>query len=656
MLEYGLSRIELHEAVRFSVLTSLLLVGLLAAGISRADDDDDFRAARTAYFKGSSQFARLAGRVSERHPLKVYLQYWQLKGGSASTEALLAFADAHPDTPLSERLRQEVARFHGKNENWPAYLEVAARLARQDKELQCYDLRARLDRPEASAAALALWRTAQDLPSSCEPLFAALAARGLLSDGDRIARLRLALEADNLRLARELIVALPETAQPDPGRLDLAQRSPETTLATAPANAAEQEIVLYALARLAKADPDHAARLWQERAAGTPEAVRQHGWGIIAQAAARQLRPEAVAWFQSAQDQLSDSQRIWRIRTMLRAGRWLEVYQGIAGLPEATRGEAVWRYWKARALLALNATYQANQLFAQLSREIHYYGLLAYEELPVRLETRPDDARPSPEQVAAAEADSGIARALLLRRLGLMSDAVAEWEWALRGKDDMAILAAAEVARRADWLDRAIMTAEKTREVHSLDLRYLTPYRDLAEAQAGRHGLDPAWVYGLMRQESRFVDYARSRVGAQGLMQIMPATAKWLAKQMGLDRKASARMHVPEENIRFGTYYLRRLLDGLDGSPVLATAGYNAGPGRARRWQADTVLEGAIYMETIPYAETREYVKKVMANAMYYNRRLGLPGRTLKERLGVIPARATAVAAATAADGADPEP
>jgi soluble lytic murein transglycosylase len=324
---------------------------------------------------------------------------------------------------------------------------------------------------------------------------------------------------------------------------------------------------------------------------------------------------------------------------MLRAGRWLDVFQGIAGLPQSIQNEAVWRYWKARALKALNAGYQANQIFARLSQEIHYYGLLAYEELPARLEARPDEYRPTPDQLKAAESHPGLARALLLRKLDRQADAVAEWEWALRGMDDQALLAAAELARAAEWFDRAILTAEKTREEHSFDLRYLTPYRDLAEAQASRNDLDPAWVYGLMRQESRFVDHARSQAGAQGLMQIMPQTAKWIARRLGQDRTAYRKMADPEANIRFGTYYLRHLLDSLDGSPVLATAGYNAGPGRARRWRADTALEGAIYIETIPYAETREYVKKVLANAMYYNHRLGLPSHSLKERLGTIPAK-----------------
>jgi soluble lytic murein transglycosylase len=308
-------------------------------------------------------------------------------------------------------------------------------------------------------------------------------------------------------------------------------------------------------------------------------------------------------------------------------------------MPEALRNEPVWRYWKARALKALNANYPANMLFAKLSQELNYYGLLAVEELPERLEARPLEYKVTADDLKAAETHAGLARALLLRRLGDMGNAVAEWDWALRDMNDRQILAAAELARREGWYDRAIISAEKTRGEHDFDLRYIAPYRDLASAYAHDNGLDEAWVFGLMRQESRFVDYARSGVGARGLMQIMPATAKWIANRLGLGRRAHAKVANPETNIRFGTFYLKHIYDSLEQSPVLATAAYNAGPGRARAWQAETPLEGAIYVESIPFAETREYVKKVQANAMYYRNRFGGEARSLKERLGTIPAR-----------------
>ncbi len=646
MIELAVQNFQTYQVVLH--LHHLLFAGLLFSGAALASTDQDFLAARDAFAKKDmAQVEQLATQIPAQHPLGVYLAYWQLSGRSSTAAEWLEFADAHPDTPLSERARQEAARFYGALEDWPALRQVTVRLVKPDRELQCLDLRARLQlrQPGAANEALALWRTAQDLPSSCDRLFADPAMQGALTTGHRIERLRLALETGNLRLARALLAALPYDERPDADLLSLAQKSPEKVIAAAPARAAEREIQLYALARVAKGNPERAAQIWDGRADALTAAQAQSGWGVIGMAAARLLKPEAAAWYLRAHNQLTDTQRLWGIRTMLRAGRWQDVHQTILGLPAATQSEAVWRYWKARALQATGNTYQANQLLAQLSREFHYYGLMAYEELPVRVENRQDEYRPTSASLQAAEANAGLARALLLRQHRMDSDAAAEWEWALRGMSDIQLLAAAELARKAGWYDRAINTAEKTRDIHSFDLRYLTPYRDLAESQANRNRLDPAWVYGLMRQESRFVDQARSRVGAQGLMQIMPGTARWIAQQLGISKNTPLRMHEPEDNIRFGTYYLKNLSDSLNGSAVLATAGYNAGPGRARQWQAEADLEGTIYVETIPFVETREYVKKVLANAMHYSRRLGLPTRSLKERLGIVPGRAAAVSA-----------
>ncbi len=629
-----------HKFVFIALATTLL------AGPASASPDNDFLAAREAYAKGRiDQLDRLAERLPVNYPLAPYLRYWRIKSRSPASADWLAFANQHPDSPLGQRAWLELAREHGKTENWPAFRNAYARLAKSDQELRCYQLRARLAELDSSAETEAseLYRGAQDLPSSCEPLFALLNDRGLLSTEARLARLRLALEAGNLRLAGEIINTFPTLQASEKRGLDSliteAGRTPEKTLGIHPNSALEQEIVLYALTQIAKKNVDQAVKHWDKARLGLPENIGQHGWAIVALAAARAHRPEAVEWFLLGKEQLSDNQKIWKARTMLRAGRWLDVYQTIVSLPKTIQEEAIWRYWKARALKALNAGVLANQLFANLSREIHYYALLADEELPVRLESRPAEFRPTAEDIAFVEQQPGLKRALLLRRIGLNTEAVAEWDWGLRAMSDQQILAAAELARREQWYDRAILTAEKTREIHSFDLRYLTPYRDLAEAQARQNGLDPAWVYGLMRQESRFIDYARSGVGAQGLMQIMPATARWIARQLSLDRKAHAKMNDPEANIRFGTFYMKNVLDSLHGSPVLASAGYNAGPGRARKWQAEVPLEGAIYIESIPFTETREYVKKVMANAVYYSQRLGVGGGSLKARLGLIPPR-----------------
>ncbi|MBK6743005.1 MAG: transglycosylase SLT domain-containing protein [Hydrogenophilales bacterium] len=621
-----------------SALFCLFLLAL-AHGVS-ADDDADFLAAREAYTKGQTErFVRATTKVGEAYPLQAYLQYWLLKSAVPGAQDMEAFIGRYPDSPLTERFRLDLARLHAQNNEWEAFNRWASQLSKPDTEIRCHALRAQVFAGQGNAAqeGAQLYRTGRDLPSSCGLLFDALFERGVLREEDRLIRLRLALESGNLRLARELSSQMPESQRLAADSLTRAEREPAKLIAEAPTGST-REIVFYALTQIAKSDPAQAASVWASHGEKYPGAEQQYGWAQIATQAARQLHPGAPEWFLKVGAALSENQAIWRARAMLRAGRWLDVFRSIEAMPESVQEEAVWRYWKGRSLKALGAVVPANTLFARLSGEIHYYGVLASEELPVRIESQTQDYRPSQEEMSATRRLPGIDRSIRLRRLGLMADATSEWLWALRGMNDAQLLAAAEIARQEGWYDRAINTADTTRDTHNFDLRYLTPYRDLAEAYAREQKLDPAWVFGLMRQESRFVDHAQSSAGAIGLMQIMPATARWIANQMG-ERKAHAGVREPATNIRFGTFYLKNIHDRLENSAVLATAGYNAGPGRARRWQANIPLEGAIYVESIPFTETREYVKKVLVNAVFYSQRLGTPSTRLKDRLGTIPAR-----------------
>jgi len=230
----------------------------------------------------------------------------------------------------------------------------------------------------------------------------------------------------------------------------------------------------------------------------------------------------------------------------------------------------------------------------------------------------------------------GVQRALILYRLNLRAEANREWLWAIRNFNDRQLITAADFAARNQIYDRAINTAERTVELHDFSLRYLAPFREVLKTRATEMDLDEAWVYGLIRQESRFIADVRSHAGASGLMQLMPGTARWVAKKLGLKDWRWSEVNDLDTNVSLGTWYLRHVYDALDGYPVLASAAYNAGPGRARAWRTAGPMEGAVYAETIPFNETRDYVQKVMANAVYYSHVLGQPVQTLKQRLGTI--------------------
>ena len=302
------------------------------------------------------------------------------------------------------------------------------------------------------------------------------------------------------------------------------------------------------------------------------------------------------------------------------------------------REDPAWTYWYGRALAAQGEETGARAYYLRIAGQPDFYGLLANEELGY-VATLPEAAYvPSDEDVAAAAGEPGIRRALELIRLGLRSEGVREWLFTLRGWSDARLLAASEVARREQIYDRAIQAADRTERLHNFALRYPVPYEEVFRSYARTYQLDEAWLLGLVRQESRFIAEARSGAGAAGLMQIMPRTAKYVARKIGLRNYEPRRVTDVQTNVTLGSGYLKLVLDQL-GHPVLASAAYNAGPGRARKWRAPQPLEGAIYAETIPFTETRDYVKKVMANSVFYAAIVQKRVTPIKERLGIVPPR-----------------
>lgn len=630
------------------VLFTLFTCGSAVA----ADGDEVFLRARQAYAAGDMiRFEKSAAQLTPAYPLFPYLAYWRLQKGStlANDDQVTDFLVTYPETWLAERVRADWLKQLGRREMWPAYLAEYPRLLRPDIAHQCYAHRAQLAAGDRSQLKLAigLWFSGRDQPSVCEVLFAQLIREEFINQEDIWRRFRLALEAGNPNVAVAVSGFLPPEERVASSALNQATRAPDGLLQSAeptPTRRQDRELMLYALTQLAKLNSLQTETALQQRLTSLPEADQRYAWGQLAMQAARRHEVNALRWFEQAGPAaLSDTQREWWVRAALRAGQWATVGMVIDSMTEPYRSLSVWRYWRARAYKAQGRSALATQLLTPLSLEANYYGQLALEELDAVASNPPINIKTGGEELDAIARIPGIQRAMAFYRLGLRTEASSEWTWAIRAFSDRQLLAAAEWARRADWYDQAINTAEKTRELHDFELRYLAPYRELASAAAAENKLDEAWVYGLMRQESRFINVARSGVGASGLMQIMPDTARWIARRLGIKGFDTQEMRTPATNIKFGTYYLKHVQDSLDGSPVLATAAYNAGPGRAQRWRTAAPMEAAVYIETIPFTETRDYVRKVMSNAMYYASRFGQPSVLLKDRLGVIPPRTVAV-------------
>jgi soluble lytic murein transglycosylase len=690
----------------------LACVLLLAGFAAHASEDTDFLAARDAFRIGDAgKLARLAPRL-KKSPLEVYVSYYQLRLGleKADVKTIRQFLARPEDTPAINRLRGDWLRMLGKKQQWEVFDAEYPRLLNEDTEITCYALQARL-RSHTDVAmrdARALWLSGKFQPESCSPLFEAAIAAGGITSQDVLQRIRLALEAGNVSLAKQLAEKMKSSDAVSPAALHSAasdadrylekleqeirkhsDKLPEAAISADTAVAANAALdkancgaqlltnlqdcgtpgiellnhaaevpaahwsvqlaghgqrltALFALQRLARQSPDLAISHWAKLADYFPLGEQQYFYGWLGYEAARKLDTRALQWYRQAGSvTLNEQQAAWRVRAALRGIDWPEVLVTINAMSPQQQREGAWRYWKARALQALGNPLEARSLFAPLSTEYNFYGQLAGDELASApsMGTAPAIYKPSKEAIAEMGELPGVRRTIALYRMSLSGDALEEWKWVLRNFNDRELLTAAEVARSNEMYDRAIGAAEKTVNQHDFSMRYLAPYRDVLQQHIKDNGLDEAWVYGLMRQESRFVTNARSNVGAAGLMQIMPATARWVARKLGLRSYRNELIHQLDTNLRLGTYYMKTVLSQFDDSPVLASAAYNAGPARARQWRGNQPLEGAIYAETIPFDETRDYVKKVMSNTMYYAYQFGSAPRSLKQRMGIVAAK-----------------
>ena len=625
---------------------SRLWVALLLLAVATAQGaalDDELLAAREAFRVGNTARLDQLAASLKGHVLEPYVAYWQLslRLEEAPAEDVRAFLAAQRDGPLAQPLRNEWLKTLGKRGDWETFNAELPLLVGDDVEITCYALQSRqhVNPIEALTQARPLWFVARDLPDSCSPLFDLLVTAGMLSIDDLWTRIRLALEVGQVSLARRVAMWLPVGQAPEPRVLETIASNPAGYLARQPSfdlkNRAGREAVMFAVHRLARTTPQQAARHWERLEERFSPEERAYVWGMIGFLGALRHEIDAPVWFARAGD-LSDLQLAWKARAALRAREWQEVLAAIEAMTDRESSLPAWRYWKARALKAVGRAEEAAALFQPLASEFNFYGQLALEELGGRIAIPATTYKPGADEIKAMSQHVGLRRALELYRLNLRTEATREWLHAIRGFDDKQLLIAAEVARRQEVYDRAINTADRTVALHDFSMRYLAPYRDRLRVHTSHLALDEAWVHGLIRQESRFIADAKSSAGASGLMQIMPGTAHWVAKKLGLKDWRWSRVTDVETNVSLGTYYLKHVLDTLDGQPLLASAAYNAGPGRARAWRPDVAIEGAVYAETIPLYETRDYVKRVMANASYYAHNFGQREQSLRQRLGVI--------------------
>lgn len=628
----------------------VFLLGLTLAfpGFAQDGQDTAFLAAREAFRAGDRNKLENAAAQLGGYELQPYVENYRLRLfiDQGDRAVMRDFFQRHEGSYVVEKLRADWIRWLGKRSTWSEVETEYARMLSPEPDVICYNERARLARNDRNVLEEAerRWLTQLEPPEACRPVFAALVSSEKISADDIWHRARRQIEANRPAGAKESLNYLADSQAPDSRSLDSLIKSAMGYLARQPANWSSsrsgRELAAFALQRVAMNDPRAAADALENIASRMHDSERQWAWSQIGLQAAKRHLPEAVTWYiKAGSTQLSDDAHQWKVRAALRAQEWGIVRDSILAMPATLGAMPEWVYWLGRAHKAGGLTTDANALFEKIAGQANFYGNLADEELGRAVMPPPQARRASVEEEKVARENPGIRRALAFFRLDMRTEAVREWNWALRGMDDRELLATANLASRNGIWDRAINTADRTKKEHDYSLRFLSPYGEQVRPAAHNQSLDDAWVYGLMRQESRFITSAKSTVGASGLMQLMPATAKWVAKKIGLHSYSHSQVNDTETNVLLGTSYMRLVMENLDNHPVLASAAYNAGPSRAKKWRADTPLEGAIYAETIPFSETRDYVKKVMSNSIYYSALFNGKPDSLKARLGTVGGR-----------------
>jgi soluble lytic murein transglycosylase len=602
--------------------------------------DSDFIALREVALRGEIAAAgQLADKLAQ-YPVQSYVQYYRLYPRliSAPEGEIRDFLTKYAGTAIADRLRNDWLLLLGRARIWRTFDEQYAQFVlNDDTQVKCYALLSRLTKGENVAApARELLLQPNQYGLACADLISNLSREKQFGNDDVWHQIRLASEYGQISLSRRLAGLTDATEK----NLALAIDKPLPVLERGiVAPRASHDLFIIALGRVSRDDPNKAIKALTKVASRLTQDEQALAWAQIALPAARQLSREAVSyWDKTWGVNLSQDAYQWRVRSALRIADWAMVDKAIESMPAELQKDSAWVYWRGRAAQKIGRAEEAQKYFQSLSGQTSFYGLLATEELGQKIMVPERPLASKPEEIAEAAANMGFRNAFRFFDIGMRFEGNREWNWQLRGLNERQLLAAAEFARQSDVLDRMVTTADRSRTEPDYTHRYPSPHDDIMQTATQPIGLDKAWVYGLIRQESRFVNAARSHVGASGLMQIMPATANYVARKIGMAGFTLDNLNDTRVNITLGTQYLNMVLNNLGGSQTLATAAYNAGPGRPRLWRSslDKPVEGAIFAETIPFSETRVYVKSVLANATWYAALFENKPQSLKARLGQV--------------------
>lgn len=646
-------------------LSALALTVMCCVGpaMTHAQTADDAVLISRDAFRNSdlSGFEKAAARVPADHPMQPYLDFWRyrLKQPDSRTPQAIEketeldyLFNLHANTWPAELARRDYLLALAKRGDWAQFnRQYGMLVAKDDLGSQClHTLGQAVAGRDVTAALQGFFAYPKEFPEGCIVMGEQLFESGKISHADVMRRIYTLVENGNNSNATRVYGYLHGKSGPDvitdPKLLETAIEKPAKYLKDLPARASAHrlELAAVALSRLSRTEPEEAADWLQKNNGRLEPDVQSWVWSQLGLFSARKWHPDAITWFNNGKpEHRSREAGEWLVRLQLLRKDWPQVSKAIAQLPADAQADSTWRYWQARAKAQQGDAAGARQIYAQVASPFTFYGQLAIEDLGQSIMFPPVPKQAlAPHEIQQINATPAFQRALIWYRLGQRTEGFREFNFALSSLSDRQLLAAAQWAQQNDLPDRAIAAADRTRDLHDVRLRYLMPYRDNLMETSSSTGVEPAWVYGLIRQESRFITTAKSTVGASGLMQLMPETAKMVARKIGLNGFDKKQVNDIGTNLKLGTSYLRMLWEQLDSSIVLASAGYNAGPGRPRNWRQKLVfpsIEGEIFAEAIPFQETRDYVKKVSSNTVAYAHLLDGKPQSLRQRLGMISAQ-----------------
>ncbi|MCK4840784.1 MAG: transglycosylase SLT domain-containing protein [Methylococcales bacterium] len=586
-----------------------------------------FLAERLIRKKNHALFFKLSERLKD-YPLHPYLQYQWLKVNLNQNKKVKAFLTNFPNTRYAGLLNFKWLMYLAKYKKWPMFLKQYS--STSNIKLQCFYYQAKYNtgaRNEALVGAKKLWKTGESLPSECNAIFKALTKSPLFTQDLLWHRLGAALKNKKIPLAR-YVKRLMNNKNQDIATFWLQTHSnpllieKQTLLDKTKSQAGS--IFAHGVDRMASKNLTKAISLWDARK--NDFEIDSNKLGSIEKRLAMALafRRNEGAYSRLSQIKKPDKTiQEWRVRAALRMQNWAYVEQAILDLTEDIKKKDKWQYWLARSLENTNKPKIANFIFSHLSKDRSFYGYLSADKLKKTYQLSDRPVQVTDEMMTQLKQKTDFRVVTELIEVNKRQEARRQWWYAVKKLTDKDIIIAAKYAEQLKWKQVAIFTIAKAKYWDDVSLRFPMAYEQQVHKNAQVQKLDSAVIFGLIRRESAFNQYAHSPVGAKGLMQIMPKTGRQIARELKERWRGKNNLFNPEVNLKYGSYYYKQLLNQFDGHYALAAAAYNAGPHRVKKWlPEENAMAADIWVETIPYKETRAYVSAVLTYALIYQKKL----------------------------------